>query len=347
LYFSCIFIFNLKWIKKQLKYTYNGTTYDVWDLFKGDFYQSFSGSNLVSSIIYILSFKKLLRSINPKAKIITVCEMQWWEKALYLEARKNSFITIGYQHCQMPTLLLNYFSAPEEIADDTAFRALGFPDYLATVGKITRKMFIDSGWPQNRVFAWGAQRFESIRNLESLFVPWQNKTDIIVCALPVDENEAKTMLALLRDTFICPFPSYKIALKSHPAVNLAKIIKEMRLELSEEVFIVADDPLDMQMKKAKAMIVTKSSSCFYALAAGSYVIVPRFLNTLDCNPLSYLTNFPVYSYSAPELRGICDQIILSRERPVFFEQGKDFLRNYLYFPESNAEYLNNIRCIEG
>jgi len=37
-YFTFGFIFNLNWIKKQLKYTYKGNSFDVWDLFKGDFY---------------------------------------------------------------------------------------------------------------------------------------------------------------------------------------------------------------------------------------------------------------------------------------------------------------------
>jgi len=342
LYFTFGFIFNLNWIKKQLRYTYKGNSFAVWNLFKGDFYQSFAGNNLATAIIYMLSFKKLVSKISPKAKIITVCEMQWWEKALYLYARKHKLTTIGYQHCQVPVLLLNYFNAPEEIKDGP----LPLPDYLAAVGKITQQMFCESGWPDKRVFIWGAQRFEPLRNLEGLFVPWQEKEEFIVCALPVDAWETKEILCLLREAFSAS-TGYKIMLKSHPTVNLKKIIRGLGFNFDPETFVVVEGPLDILMKKAKAMIVTKSSACFYALASGSYVIVPRFPGVLDCNPLSYLTVFPAYAYSASELRGICDGIINSRQSPSFYEQGKNFLRDYFYFPETDSEYLTKIKNLNN
>lgn len=345
LYFSVIFVFNLGWIKKQLKYPYKGNNFYIWDLFKSDFYRSFAGDNLAAAVLSILSFRKLISSINSKAKIITICEMQWWEKALYLNARKRGITTIGYQHSQVPALLFNHFNAPEELQEDTIFKHLPLPDYIATVGTITKQLFCEFGWPQERIIVWGAQRFEAFRNLDFLVVPWQEKEQYIVCALALDAWETKKIVRLLQEAF-SSFPGYKIILKSHPVVNLEKIIKELGNNFNPKTFFVTSDSLDNLMKKAKAMIVTKSSASFYALAFGSYIVVPRFPRTLDCNPLSYVTDFLIYSYSAQELRSICDRIIYSEKGPSFYEQGKNFLREYFYFPNSDLEYLTKIENLK-
>jgi len=345
LYFSLIFIFNLNWIKKQLKYTYKGKKIYVWNLFKSDFYRSFAGDNLAAAILYFVSFKKMILNINQNAKIVTICEMQWWEKALYLNARKRKITTIGYQHSQVPVLLFNYFNAPEELQEDVVSKYLPLPDYLVTVGKVTEQIFCESGWPRERVIKWGAQRFETFRDLDFLVVPWQEKDKCIVCALSADALETKKIVELLQEAFNS-FPGYKIILKSHPAVNLKKIFKELNNDLNLETFFVSREPLDNLMKKAKAMVVTKSSASFYALASGSYIVVPRFAHILDCNPLSYITDFPIYTYSAQELRSNCDRIIDSQKGPSFYEQGKDFLREYFYYPSSDLEYLTKIENLK-
>ena len=75
---------------------------------------------------------------------------------------------------------------------------------------------------------------------------------------------------------------------------------------------------------------------------GSPVIVPRFENRIDCNPLSYISDIPIYADSAKDLRNICDQIVNLPESPVKDEQIKKFLNDYLCFPASDNEYLDKI-----
>ena len=90
------------------------------------------------------------------------------------------------------------------------------------------------------------------------------------------------------------------------------------------------------------MIVTVSSSSFFALAKGCPVIIPRFKNRIDLNPLSYISDIPFYVYSAQQLREICDKIVTSQEPTIPIEKYHKFLDNYLCFPKHNEEYLKKI-----
>lgn len=343
LYLSFLFIFNINRIKKNILYEYEGKNYNVWHIFKNDFYTSFCGPILASSLWYIFIFKELTSRLKKNSKVICMCEMQWWEKALYIYAKKNGLISIGYQHTIVPELLLNYFNYPDEIGASTGeSEKCPLPDYMATVGDIPADLFKKYGWPDERVFVWGAQRFESLKGIDKLFNPLEYKENYFICAFSISISEAERILLLLEKAFKEAVVNYKIYLKSHPAINLQQIIKKLGLKLNPEVFELTEVHLDRSMQKAKGIIVTESSSCLYALAFGSPVIVPRFENRIDCNPLSYISNIPIYADSAEDLRNICDQIVNLPESPVIDEQIKKFLNDYLYFPVSDSEYLDKI-----
>ena len=343
LYFSFLFIFNINRIKKNILYEYEGKSYNVWHIFKNDFYISFCGNILTSSLYYIYIFKELTSRLKKNSKVICICEMQWWEKALYVYTKKCGLISIGYQHTIVPELLLNYFDYPDEIGDSTGESGkCPLPDYMATVGDIPAKLFKKYGWHEERVFLWGAQRFESLKDMNKLSIHWKNKENYFICAFSISISEAERVLLLLEKAFKEAIVNYTIYLKSHPAINLQQIIKKLGLKLNPEVFEFTELPLDRSMQKAKGVIVTESSSCLYALAYGSPVIVPRFENRIDCNPLSYISDIPIYADSAEDLRNICDWIVNLPESPVIGEQMKKFLNDYLYFPVSDSEYLDRI-----
>lgn len=346
LYFLSIFIFNLKFIKKTCLYNYKGTTYNIWHILKRDFYNSFCGYNLITSIWFILLFSQLTKNLNKNSKIIAICEMQWWEKALYIFAKKRGITTIGYQHSIVPELILNYFNSVKEIDGRDAMKSCPLPDYLGTVGDITAKLFIKYGWPRQRVFVWGAQRFEYLKDLENFSVPWKDKKDYFVCAFSIDSREMEKLLLLLDSAFKGSV-NYKIILKNHPAaVNLKQMINKLNLKLDPNIFEISDESLQNLLEWAKGLIVMESSSCFYALACSIPVIVPRFMNKLDCSPLSYISDIPTYVYSPEEFRQVCEKIINSSESPVSQEKWNPFLKGYLYFPENNNEYLEKIRCLK-
>ena len=342
-YFSLLFIFNINRIKKNMLYAYEGKNYNVWHILKNDFYLSFCGHKLASSLWYIFAFKEVTASLKKNSKVVSICEMQGWERAFYIFAQKNDLITIGYQHTIVPELILNYFNHPDEIGkgQDGYIEKCPLPDYLATVGNISAELFKKYGWHDERVFVWGSQRFESFKEPNKLIVPWQDKENYLVCAFSISTSDSIRILSLLERAFKETTVNYKIYLKSHPSLNIPKLVEQLGLKLNREIFEYTDTPLEEIMRRAKGIIVTESSSSFYAMVYGSPVIVPRFEDKIDCNPLSYVSDIPIYVSSDEGLRNICEQITKLAGSPLDSKVG-EFLNNYFYFPTDTSEYLDKI-----
>lgn len=343
LYFCIIFILNIKKIKKSAIYEYQKNKFKVWSLLVDDFCNSFCGENLSSTLYCIAIFRELVSHIRQDNKLICVCEMQWWEKVLYMYARRRGIATIGFQHTIISEMLLNYFNSTKEVNSDNDRKRRHFPDYLATVGNVAVNLFTKYGWPKDRVFVWGAQRFEEMKNIVNSGIPWQEKQNYFICTFCIDNVEIKKVLFLLAKAFKDEC-GYKILLKGHPASQkLEDIVKETGLYLNPAIFeIIQRYNLAEVLRRSKGIIVTESSLSLHALAYGIPIIVPRFINRLDRNPLSYISDIPIYAYSPDELRDVCNKIINSAEYPMTIEQSAPFLKEYLYFPEEDYEYLEKI-----
>lgn len=343
-YFFAKFLCNIGKIKSILEYGHGGKKINVWRLFKEDFYRSFSGVYFAQSLWYILLFKEFTKYIRPYAKISVVFENQSWEKALYIYANKVKATTIGFQHAAVPELLLNYFNVQQEIRKDNFLEGCPLPDYVATVGRMPAELFIKYGWPRDRVFIWGAQRFENLKGLDNSYVPRKIKEDYFVCAFSIDALEAQKLLLMLNEAFSEDM-DYKIFLKSHPTMDLKKIVKKIGVNLNPGIFIHTDADLSEIIPHAKGIIVTESSSSFFALACSIPIITPRFAGKLDCSPLSYVSDIPIYIYSPEQLLYVCNQIATEQWNYDINGKGRKFLKEYLYFPKDNGEYLEKIAIL--
>lgn len=348
LYFMSKFLLNISRIRRAMHYQYEGGDYCLWELAKKDICNSFCGEHCVSILFYLFMFRRLCSLLGQKSKIMCICEMQSWEKALYLYAKIEGITTIGVQHTTVSEMLLNYFNTPQDISGSDFVTHCPLPDYLATVGKIPADLLVKYGWPENRIFVWGAQRFENLKSFEKFSYPWRNKKNCFICAFPIDNVETGYLSKLLEEAFKEGKTGYTVLVKPHPAApNLQAVIKQLESRLNSAVFEFTERSLEVLLSEAKGIIVTESSSSLHALAYGVPVIVPRFAGKLDCNPLSYISDLPLYVYTAGELRQICDMLIASNNAPVPFEKGKIFLREYLYFPSDDAEYGKKIVGLEN
>lgn len=341
---ASIYLLNRRQLRKNMRYPTAEGGLDIWPQLRHESNASFCGAQLLYSLYYSHAFQNLTAALKPESTLVTICEMQAWERCLYYFARKHGIRTVAYQHTIVPMLLLNYFNAPEEPAwDANGIVHCPQPDFVATVGNITADLFRQHGWPSERVFVWGAQRFDSLRVMLERHHKWDCKENRIVCAFSICPQEALHILRMLAEAFKdMPDTNLRISLKSHPSLDVQTLAGQHGIQLPPEWFEFTTTPLDQLMQLTKAMIVTESSATFYALAAGCRIIVPRFNNRLDCNPLSFLSTIGLVADSAVAMRNVCSQAVTTPPTAAEQEKAAMFLADYFHFPENDLAYLNRL-----
>ena len=60
------------------------------------------------------------------------------------------------------------------------------------------------------------------------------------------------------------------------------------------------------------------------------------------NPLSGISDLPIYVESPKELREVAEEIRKRNEHFYAYEQGKDLLERYFDFPETDKEFLERL-----
>jgi len=314
---------------------------DVWDLFEGDVLDSFAGPALVSGLRYMLLFERMTDCLGPGSLITTVCELQPWERALYGAARSRGLLMVGAQHTHVPALQLNYFHDASEVGWSGDSKEAPLPDVIACVGSQTAQTFRDQGWPDERVLVWGAQRFDVLQQIRSERALWNDRDDSFACILSLNRDEAGAMLQMLSEVERLT-PTMRILVRSHPALDLQTLLRESGIEMDPAMMEVTEEPLESLVGRCRGMIVMGSSASFHALAAGCPIVIPRFDGIIDVNPLSYISDLPVYVYSTSEMGSELERILAANEQPVSLDECDAFLNSYLYYPSEGRGYAERL-----
>ncbi len=315
---------------------------NIWRIFKKDWYESFYGSVLIQGIVHYHLFSRLFGKLDEKTTVIYFYEMHAWEKALNIAAaEKNVSEVIGIQHTSVPLLLLNYFNHFTELEDEGFIQTVPKPNYLACVGKIPRKLFLESGWDQNKIFILGALRFQHFKRYLERVIPWSSRENKIIVALSIEPKESRELLTYVYHAFRNQ-AGYKVLIKAHPAMPVQSIMASLNIRLDSDIFEIAVTPLYKLLPTSKAMIVTGSSASLEGIACQCPIIIPRLISAIDMNPFSNISNLPVYVSSPGELKKITDDIINRNDSPLNYEECKKFILDYFEFLGSDEDFLERI-----
>ena len=314
----------------------------IWEIFKKDWYLSFSGHTLIEGLLYYQAFKKVLGRLPKETTVIYLAENHFWEKALNIAAqRRKDLKTIGIQHTITPLLLLNYFNDKKELEKGDYVQKMPKPDFLCCVGKIPFELFRKSGWDEEQLFILGTMRHQYLKNYLKNKVSWKEKENRIVVALSITPEESKEILLYTYQAFK-DSSGYKVIIKGHPFLDTRKLINSLGLEFDKRIFQITKTPLNQLLPKAKCLIVTESSATLEGIALGCVIIVPRLSSVVDMNPLSGISNLPIFVESPEELREISEGITKRDDSFYSYEQCKDLLEKYFDFPDSDKEFLRKI-----
>ncbi len=312
---------------------------NIWTIFEKDWHESFAGTTMINSIVNYHMFRRLFGEIDKQTTVTYFFENQPWEKALNIAAsgRKIKNI-IGIQHTTVPLLLLNYFNHASEFKDEDFLQTI--PAHVGCVGRIPRELLISSGWDREKVFVLGAIRFQQLRKHIEKEIPWETRDNVVIVALSIELMESMELLSYVFSAFRNP-TKFRVLIKGHPALPVGTILHSMRMHPDPDIFTIVDTPLHEHLPKCKVMIVTGSSSSLESIACQCPIIIPRLVSTIDMNPLSGISDLPVFADSPQELRRKTEEIIERSDSPLNYEKCRDFIRRYCDFIPDD-EFLKRI-----
>lgn len=346
-YFSIKYFFCHKWISKNFSYHNLGLNLKIWKLFRDDWHKSFCGYALIEGIIYHFIFKNVFRYLGEGAKVMYFAEMHCWEKALNIASSENGKIkTVGIQHTIVPLRLLMYFYDQMELKDGDYIQTMPKPDYLACTGEIPAKLLINSGWNKERVFPWGALRFQHFRQHLKHTVSWEMRRNRVIIALSIVPEQSAEMLIYTHQAFKAT-TGLEVFIKSHPDLPLKRLIRTFGIEFDKAPFTFCNTPLQVLLRDAKAVIVSASSASLEAIACGCPVIIPRMANFVDMDPLSGLSDLPIYVESPSEMRNVVEKILSGKESPLSEDQCRELILNYCDLPDSDDDFLRKLEEVNG
>ena len=216
------------------------------------------------------------------------------------------------------------------------------PDFLGCVGKIPFELFKKSGWDEKKLFILGAIRHQYLKDYLKKEISWEEKENKVVVALSIMPEESKEILLYIYQAFNNS-SGYKVIIKGHPDLKTEELINSLNLNFDDKVFKVAKTSLSKLLPKAKCLIVTESSATLEGLTFGCTIIVPKLSGIVDMNPLSGISNLPIFVESPEELREVADEIIKREESPYPYESGERLLTEYFDFPDADEEFLERFQ----
>lgn len=315
---------------------------NIWPLFKKDWYRSFCGWILIDGLLHYRIFTKVFSQLKEDTIITYFAENHAWEKALNVAAHKKGRLkVIGIQHTIVSLLHLMYFNHKTELQYKNDIQTMPKPDFLACVGKMPAEFFQKMGWNENRVFVWGAIRFQHFKHLLKHNTPWNNRENKVVIALSISDEESKEVLLYAYQAFKNN-PYYQVIIKGHPFLFVSSLVESLNIKLNANIFKIVDTPLNKLLPTAKALVAAGSSASLEGIACQCPVIIPRLAGTVDMNPLSGISDLPIYVESPENLRKVVDEIMDREDSPISYEKCRTFIENYCEFLDSDEEFLRRL-----
>lgn len=339
IYFSIKFLFSYKRIFK--KFTFGAENILISSLFEDNWIKSFSGFTLFEGICFYKAFNKFFKYVKDNSTVLYIAEMHAWEKALNVALRENANLkSIGIQHTIVSLLHLMYFNHKNDLLDGNYVDKMPKPDYLACVGGIPYKLFLESGWSKDKLFILGPIRSQHYKDLLKKEIPWNDRQNRIIIALPIGFEEAKEVLSFAYSA-LKEEKKIEILVKGHPSNPVSIILDSLKISLNDN-FKVVNAPLSELIISSKALITTASSVCLESLACYCPVIVPRLISTIDMNPLSWISDIQINVENPEQLRDVVLKIMASQEQYVSREKCKMLIENYCGFLDSNEQFLEKL-----
>lgn len=285
-------------LEKNIYAAHDFGDYNIYSLFKDDWYSSFVGETGYQGVIYYYMFRNLLKRLKVK-KCLYLCEMHAWEKAL-ISARDALGIKtylFGYQPGTISRMYLNYFNHPLELSGKGRY-PISRPDKIICNGNIPYVYMKESGWAEEKLSIVEAIRYSYLKkylNLKSV----GKKQNIILLAFSISLEESSSILNIVYEAFK-DSKDIEIWLRPHPFLRLESVFELSGIHEANFNFKLKDGELDDILSKVRVVVVGESSVSIEAIAHGCDVIIVDVPEWINMSPLKGVCAEAVRSIDSPE-----------------------------------------------
>ncbi len=271
--------------------------YNFYEVFRDDWYASFSGYVGYLGLMYYDAYKSMLNRTGTQ-KCLYYCEMHAWEKALISARNKEGgrAALFGYQHACVSKMELFYFNDKEEIHGSDRYR-LPRPDRIICNGNRPYTYLAGCGWESDRLAIAEAIRFNHLK--QTLQSHRGEKGDIVVIGLSINPEGSSALLSLAYEA-MRELDEIEVWIKPHPFLKLEKALALSGISQDDLRATVRYEPIEQLLADAKILVVAESSIAVEALALGCTVINVNNAEFIDISPLRGIETPLVSTVSSAE-----------------------------------------------
>lgn len=251
---------------------------DISEVIHEDLKNDWIYGRMASDILFYYLVKRLKEKQLAVDTVIYSYENHTWEKVLCIAARQfyPSAYLIGYQHTNVSMMYLPYFISKHEP------NIVPLPDRIITNGGYPLKLFIQSGYPNEKVVQGGAVRYAHL--LESKIKAKRSKSNpVILVTSSISIFGAVELIWKISKAFGHQ-KKFKILIKCHPDTPFQMISGHLDIPFPKH-FIISDRPVAELLKESDVLLYTDSTACIEAIAAGVPAIHVESDFSIDIDPL--------------------------------------------------------------
>lgn len=323
--FKSIFIFNIKKF-----FNLNKSNINFYSFLKNEWITSTRGVQLFHSIITVKVFDKLFSSL-PKQKIgLYLYENQSWERALIGSWRKyNHGKLVGVDHTTgyMRYWDLRYYKSLQFFNNLNNKQSI--PDLHCVNSPISKKLLIQSGFPENKIIDVEALRFNSLLNYDVIPNIDRSKNSKVLLIGDIDYNSTKNLLSDIKKISDVIKDKFEFSFRPHPGtMNIEKLIsfaKNMQINISSSDLIT-----DISIHN-KVIIVDSSSVSIESYLMNKKTIVYLGFKKLNLNPINILKDIDFVSNSEDLLQALSKDITDNDYKKEFFWLSKNLKKWKIFF----------------
>jgi len=283
---------------------------DISELVYEDLKNDWIGMRVASDMLFYYLVKRLKEKQLHLDTVIYTFENQSWEKVLCSAVRKfyPSADLIGYQHSAFSLMHLNHFFSRYES------NIVPLPDRIVTTGRHAKDIFIESGYPAEKVAQGGAVRYVYLLGSKMSTKRWNKDKPIILVTPSIESSEA---VELIWKTFKAfrHRSEYKVVIKCHPVMPFEKISGHLNIKFPEH-FVISNTPVAELLKESNVLLYTDSTTCVEAIATGVPPVHVESDLSIDLDKLDFNPGARASARSAEEIVKRVEDVISMDEREL-------------------------------